>query len=783
MKILIAAHRRWLTATVATVGAAALTFGGAVLPAAADDSVAPVEFDITTDKYELAAAHTADSAAEIERNEEAGLINVTDSGFIYYIDDAHESNGFSTFGLPQAEGAPIPSTPAEGSRPGAPVTIYLDFNGETLTDTHWNTTSRIPSLEFAPGTTSSEAAVWAAVAEDYAPFNVNVTTTKPSADALYKTSADDNEYGSHVIITDSYDDVLPDAAGSGGIAWLSGAGSEYLSGALVFTRGTNGDPKIIAELAAHESGHNFGLEHDGIDGSTDGEYYVPRDGLWSPIMGAGYYTPVSQWSAGEYAGATNTQDDLATITDRAAAQQLLLSITLPNGTPYESRAVCAVPPANPSDPQPGDEFYAVDENGNCTDVLLTLNFTYTDRADYAADTVGDNASTAEVLDNADDTFKAASVIETTTDVDVFAVTTIGGALTAKVSVAEISPNLDAKLTLRDADGTEIAVSDPAADRVDSETASGLNASISETGLDAGTYFLAVEGVGVGNPDTATPENANGYVAYGSLGNFTLTGTAAAFATEPIVIDSPANGSSVDGGAEIDVTGTATPNAQVKLAIGGATVATVDADSNGDWAAVVTAGQYGDTVITASQSIDGIEIAGTASVTVTAPPAPVAAPAVTSPAEGSTVETATPTISGTGVVGATVTVAVRDADGDRHFVEAVVAADGTWSVALTTELADGEATVSAVQSLNGVTSDSSATVTFTVAVPAGNNGGNGDDDTEGNNDGTTGGNTGDHLATTGSDFAVAPFAAAAGVLLLLGAGLAVYARRKRVSAES
>lgn len=32
-------------------------------------------------------------------------------------------------------------------------------------------------------------------------------------------------------------------------------------------------------------------------------------------MGVGYYKPVTTWSKGEYAGATQTQDDLAVMTD------------------------------------------------------------------------------------------------------------------------------------------------------------------------------------------------------------------------------------------------------------------------------------------------------------------------------------------------------------------------------------------------------------------------------------------------------------------------------------
>ena len=44
-----------------------------------------------------------------------------------------------------------------------------------------------------------------------------------------------------------------------------------------------------------------------------GYYAGPGTGAtgWAPIMGVGYYQPLVQWSKGEYATATNVQDDYA----------------------------------------------------------------------------------------------------------------------------------------------------------------------------------------------------------------------------------------------------------------------------------------------------------------------------------------------------------------------------------------------------------------------------------------------------------------------------------------
>lgn len=770
-------QRRWLRVTVATLGAGALTFGGAVLPAAADDSTdeSVQLFSASADKFELAAAHYEGSSAlgydvNASELESDGNIHVSEKGFIRYIEEAQHApaEDFGNEGEePTSSGAPIPGNPVDGSRPGAPVTVYLDFDGEVVEGKHWNDATEerpaIETLDFAPANAvSDQEAVWAAVAEDYAPFNVNVTTTRPSDDALYKTSADDNEYGSHVIITDSYDETLPEAAGSGGIAWLGGTGSEYLSGALVFTNNTDGDPKVVAEIASHESGHNFGLGHDGIEGE---EYYAPQNGLWAPIMGAGYYVPVTHWSIGDYAGASNDEDDLSIITDREAGGAIYLGATLPNGEPYTGTQVC-VGSGDPQNPQPGDVFYAVID-GECADEL-TLLFDYTDRADYAADEVGNTADDAQALDNSDGSFEFKSVIETTDDVDVFALTTIGGEITADVSVADISPNLDAKLTLTNEAGDVVAEDNPDAARVSPSEASGLNASVTAD-VDAGTYYLSVEGVGFGDPSTATPEAANAYSEYGSLGNYELTGTADPFVVEPIVITSPEDGAEVEAGATVEVTGTAEPGAEVTLTVGGTVVDTVTADEDGNWTGTVTANDSGETAIVAAQSVDGTPIAETATVTVVVPAAPLDAPVITGPANEATLDSNPVTIAGTGEAGATVTVTVNGPDGEVFSGEAVVSDEGSWWIDVEPDLANGDYTVVAVQALDGVTSDPSDTVAFTVAVPSGNGGGGDDDD--------------DNLATTGSDFDLAPFAAMAGVLLIAGGALAVYARRKSLTQDS
>jgi hypothetical protein len=303
-------------------------------------------------------------------------------------------------------------------------------------------------------------------------------------------------------------------------------------------------------------------------------------------------------------------------------------------------------------------------------------------------------------------------------------------------------------------------------------AAGLGATISAE-VDPGVYYLAIDGVGAGNPANATPANAGGYSDYGSLGNYTLSGAAAELVIEPIVIDTPADGTDVTGGADIDVTGTATPGASVSLTVGGEVVDTVEADSEGAWSGAVVANEYGNTEIGASQTVTGISIPETDTVTVTAP---VGAPTVTGPVNGSTTDDTTPALVGSGIPNATVTVTVTRADGTTASGTAVVNADGVWTVTLPGALAAGDYTVTATQTINGVTSAVSEAIEFTVSAAA--------PTTPGGSGGGDGSGDGD-LAATGGDFDAVPLTLlVAGLLMAVGAAAFFSVRARRgVSLES
>ncbi|MBI1830674.1 MAG: pre-peptidase C-terminal domain-containing protein, partial [Planctomycetes bacterium] len=201
------------------------------------------------------------------------------------------------------------------SNAAANHTVFLDFDGYTtgdVTGTSWdNLTS--PAWDYSangPAFTDVEKQiiqkVWVRVAEDFAPFNIDVTTQDPGDEALRKSGTADDRWGIRVVITPN-DAPAP---GSGGVAYIGSFNFSNLTPVYVFNTGEKG----VAEASSHEVGHSLALSHDGT--ATLGYYGGQGTGItsWGPIMGASYNPNVTQWSKGEYAGANNKEDDLSMIT-------------------------------------------------------------------------------------------------------------------------------------------------------------------------------------------------------------------------------------------------------------------------------------------------------------------------------------------------------------------------------------------------------------------------------------------------------------------------------------
>ena len=207
------------------------------------------------------------------------------------------------------------------SRPGASRTVYLDFDGETVSNTAWNVTTGIAAKTVAPydldglpatfsfNEQNNIKAIWQIVADDFAPFDIDVTTERPSTwDDLVRSSLTDQRFGAFAVIT-------PDrwlCTFCGGIAYhdifVQNLTPSMLYGYAWTFYTSPSDWETIGNVISHEVGHNMGLRHDGVRGGSD---YYSGNGTWGPIMGNPPRPRFVQWSRGEYVNANNQEDDVA----------------------------------------------------------------------------------------------------------------------------------------------------------------------------------------------------------------------------------------------------------------------------------------------------------------------------------------------------------------------------------------------------------------------------------------------------------------------------------------
>ena len=363
------------------------------------------------------------------------------------------------------------------SNPGATNTIFLDFNGHEISGTKWNPTdaggnevvyNTLPyDIDNSPQSFSqieidNIAAIWHRVAEDYAPFDVDVTTEEPPS---FTSST------GRILITKSQDAnglSMPysDFGGSAYVDVWGAADFEYYQPALVYYDNLGaGSPKYVAESASHEMGHILGLSHDGT--STQSYYNGQGKGYtrWGPIMGLGYNKHVTQWSKGDYPDANNTQDDISIIAEKLG--------------------------------------FRADDHG---DDIATASQLYIDSTGKVTATTPENDPGNLYPDNK-------GIVSTRSDTDVFELHSGNGQIELTVTPAWIAykdnrargANLDVLAVLLDDAGREIIVANPAEE---------TSATISYSAR-AGTYFLKIYGVGDGDST---------YSDYGSEGLYFINGS-------------------------------------------------------------------------------------------------------------------------------------------------------------------------------------------------------------------------------------------------------------------
>ena len=293
------------------------------------------------------------------------------------------------------------------SNPGASKTIYLDFDGHHSANNTWN-----HNIQFDPFDRNGDVNSFTAselieiqqqfqnVAEDFLPFDVNVTTRDPGIEALRKSNNADTVYGVRAVNTQPKGGF---GNGIGGIAMLDSFNDVVDNPVFTFNKGNNNG----AITNSHEVGHALGLIHDGL-GSQE---YHPGTGSnsspvsWGPIMGAPFNKKLVQWSNGDYANATTQEDDVSIITKT--------------------------------------------DNG--------FGF----RPDLVGDTIGSAKSLT--FDNDGDAFDW-GIIETRQDVDMFEMNLLTpGTLDLTILPFQGTPNLDVLAKLYGPNGTLLATSNPISD--------------------------------------------------------------------------------------------------------------------------------------------------------------------------------------------------------------------------------------------------------------------------------------------------------------------------------
>jgi hypothetical protein len=356
------------------------------------------------------------------------------------------------------------------SRPGSSKTIFLKFNGYSTNaaSSAWPTyTGPAWDIDANPGTFNAAEqdiiqSIWQRVAEDYAVFDVNVTTQDPGFAAIDRVNLADTVFGTTAAFVNG-PSTVPCGGPAGGCAYLSKFDTivpnhQEWQPAWVFGGNLANNAKYMAEAATHEVGHNFGMSHDGcnavVGSCTVAQFgYYEGHGNWAPIMGVGYYRPVSQWSKGEYLGANQTQDDIAIIASQTG---------------------------------------------------------------YVPDTPNVSVATATDIGVIWTPQTGSGLISSSSDYDYFRFySPFAGTIQITGLPAPTSPNLDFEVVLYNAAGGFVTSADPTSGTVNFDVASGMGATITLNLPTWGYYYI-----GIDNRQTDGLGDT-GYTYYGSLGAYSL----------------------------------------------------------------------------------------------------------------------------------------------------------------------------------------------------------------------------------------------------------------------
>jgi hypothetical protein len=361
------------------------------------------------------AAHHGKTAAELRHQfRQDKSLWADQTGELFFSEKALLSSGSSL--ATSGTTYPADQTFFLHSRPASKRKVYLNFKGMSLTGTAWNsmagvTTINAPAYDTdgIPGTFSATEltaiqTMWRTIAEDYAPFDVDITTEPLTTDQMNRTTSTDDTFGAVALITNPSAFPAGFCGGCGGYAYVGVFDSVSTSNSLKIALIFQDNDFWRARSASHEIGHLMGLSHDGT--STTGYYAGNGTGAtgWGPIMGHSGNALV-QFSKGEYADANNHEDDYLVMQNHGVV-------------------------------------FASDDFGNTIATAAKLIPTLTNGF------------------NGFSNYNVNGVIETPTDVDMFQFDANVGSVTIQANPFEVAPNLDILLKLIDANGKVLAQSNP-----------------------------------------------------------------------------------------------------------------------------------------------------------------------------------------------------------------------------------------------------------------------------------------------------------------------------------
>lgn len=285
---------------------------------------------------------------------------------------------------PHVDLYPIEDTFKLHSNRGARRTIYLRFKEQ------YESTDNLLYIQ----------SVFQRVAEDFAPFDVDVTTEFVPASIPYRSAPDGVTYGYIVDIAlqpQSYIDSY-----TGEVNLKSFDDPNDARRVLTVRTPWLNSPASTADVVSHLLGHAIGLRDEEINTASRQLYsgHSGPTGFWAPIMGYSTAATITQFSRGEFPNALNKEDSIAAI-------QRVIPL----------------------------------------------------RADDVGDTPATAAALPVTVTDGQANGEARGIIGSQGDKDVFAFTAGRGILLAQALPQQAGANADLKLTLLDATGREVTSDD------------------------------------------------------------------------------------------------------------------------------------------------------------------------------------------------------------------------------------------------------------------------------------------------------------------------------------